>query len=181
MKELSLHILDIAQNSVRAEASEIRIEISEDETTLTFTVSDNGCGMDKELLRTVTDPFTTTRSTRKVGLGIPLLKLSCESTGGSFRIDSRTDEYHGTQTQASFIKTHIDYTPLGDMTDTVCTLVQGSPSVRFVFRHSYHDREVFLDTEQIRAVLGEDISLAEPEILSWIRESLNEEYQNLKI
>lgn len=181
MKELSLHILDIAQNSVRAGASLIRIEITEDEETLTFSISDNGCGMDEAFLRAVTDPFTTTRTTRGVGLGIPLLKLSCESTGGAFSISSRTDENHGTVTTASFIKTHIDYTPLGDMTDTVCTLVQGSPTLHFIYRHTYLGREVSLDTEMIRRALGDEISLAEPEILLWIRESLNEEYQKLKL
>ena len=181
MKELSLNVLDIAKNSVKAGATLVQILLEETARTLTMRIVDDGCGMTEEFLESVTNPFCTTRTTRKVGMGIPLLKLSCESTGGTFRIESRTDEHHGTKTQANFIKTHIDYTPLGDMTDTVCTLVQGSPTIRFVFRHSYHGREVFLDTDQIRAVLGENISLAEPEILCWIRESLNEEYQNLKI
>ena len=114
MKELSLNILDIAENSLKAGATLVGIDVTEEKDTLTVTVSDNGCGMTEEFLKTVTDPFSTTRTTRKVGLGIPLLKMEAEQTGGSFSIMSRCEaEYksdHGTVTSAVFYKDHIDMT-----------------------------------------------------------------------
>ena len=180
MKELSLNILDIAQNSVRANATLIRIDLIETETTFTFTVTDNGCGMSESLLRSVTDPFTTTRTTRKVGLGIPLLKLAAEMTGGYIDITSSVGEDHGTKTKAHFFKSHIDYTPLGNIVDTVCTLVQGSPSIDFVFSHEMPDGSVSLDTRQMREILGEQTPLNDPEILLWIKDSLTQEYDEIK-
>ena len=180
MKELSLNILDIAQNSVRANATLIRIDLIETETTFTFTVTDNGCGMSESLLRSVTDPFTTTRTTRKVGLGIPLLKLAAEMTGGYIDITSSVGEDHGTKTKAHFFKSHIDYTPLGNIVDTVCTLVQGSPGIDFVFSHEMPGGSVSLDTRQMREILGEQTPLNDPEILLWIKDSLTQEYDEIK-
>lgn len=117
MKELSLNILDIAMNSVKAEATRIDIEIRETEDELEFSVSDNGYGMSEEMIRRVTDPFCTTRTTRKVGLGIPFLRMAAEQTGGSISITSRERSKYpndcGTKTSAKFFKKHIDYTPLG--------------------------------------------------------------------
>ena len=114
MKELSLNILDIAQNSITARATVIKITIDETPQTLSVSVEDNGCGMSAEMVRSVTDPFCTTRKTRKVGLGIPFLKMEAERTGGSFSISSRSEaEYpdcHGTVTSAVFIKNHLDFT-----------------------------------------------------------------------
>ena len=111
MKELSLNILDIAENSIKAKATRVTIEIFETADTLKFTVSDNGCGMKPDFLKSVTDPFTTTRTTRPVGLGIPLLKMAAEQTGGSVEITSKhIDDYpdsHGTVTSAIFFKNHI--------------------------------------------------------------------------
>ena len=128
MKELSLNILDIAENSVKAKATEIAISITEDDEKLTFSISDNGIGMEKAFLESVTNPFTTTRTTRPVGLGIPLLKLAAEQTGGSMNIESRYfkdyPDAHGTTTSATFFKKHIDFVPLGNITETVVTLIQ---------------------------------------------------------
>ena len=180
MKELSLNILDIAMNSVRANATLVEMLLTESEKTFSFIIKDNGCGMSEELLRSVTNPFTTTRTTRKVGLGIPLLKLAAEMTGGYVEITSKTNENHGTQTKAFFHKDHIDYTPLGNVVDTVCTLVQGSPAIDFVFSHQMPQGTVLLDTRQMREVLGHDTPLNDPEILQWIKESLTAEYEELK-
>ena len=139
MKELSLNILDIAKNSVKAGAKLCTVEITEDRETLDLKISDDGCGMKEEFVKNVTDPFCTTRTTRAVGLGIPLLKLEAEQTGGSFSITSRHEsEYpddHGTVTEAKFYKNHIDMTPLGDIISSVATLVQGSPEIDFLFIH----------------------------------------------
>ena len=182
MKELSLNILDITQNSVKAGAKNISLVIKESGTRLCFSVTDDGCGMTAEFLARVTDPFCTTRTTRRVGLGLPFLKLMAEQTGGSMEITSRAaaehPDDHGTTTSATFCKNHIDCLPLGDILSTVLTLIQGSPQINFTFRHELPGGgAVELSTAKLRGVLGEDISLAAPEIILWIREYLTEAYQ----
>ena len=184
MKELSLNVLDIAENSVKAGATLIRIHIEETEETLTLTVTDDGCGMTEEILERVTNPFCTTRTTRKVGLGIPLLKLAAEQTGGTVTIRSKHvslfPEEHGTELVALFYKTHIDFTPMGDIISTVTTLIQGSPGIDFEFVHTDPKGEVLLDTRQVREVLGEEIPLSEPDVIRWIAEYLKEQYGSKK-
>ena len=179
MKELSLNILDIVQNSIKAKASLVGIKIIEDDETLEIIVSDNGCGMKQDFLATVTDPFSTTRTTRKVGLGIPLLKLQAEQTGGNFGITSRHEsEYpdtHGTETRALYYKNHIDMTPVGDIVATVVTLIQCNPHIDFDFCHKTGEKEIVLDTRQMREILG-DIPLNSAEVIGWVSESLGEQY-----
>lgn len=184
MKELSLNILDITENSVKAGATLITISVEETDETLLMSVTDNGCGMKEEILRGVTDPFYTTRTTRKVGLGIPLLKLAAEQTGGYVTIESRHEEKypetHGTKTTALFYKNHIDFTPMGDIVSTVTTLIQGSPDIDFEFRHTAKDLDVLLDTRQLRETLGAEIPLNSPEIIRWIAQYLNDQYKKYK-
>lgn len=182
MKELSLNILDIAQNSIRARATEVEIALQEDKESLTITISDNGCGMKEEFLRRVTDPFSTTRTTRSVGLGLPFFKMEAEMTGGSLDIRSKSEEEyedHGTVVTARFFKNHIDYTPLGNIIDTVCTLIHGAENVDFLFSHAYGEQTVMLSTREMREMLGEDIPLSSPEVLAWAREYLTEGYETL--
>ncbi len=180
MKELSLNILDVAKNSVKAGASLVGIEIDETDETVKITISDDGCGMKPDFLAHVTDPFTTTRTTRPVGLGLPLLKLEAEQTGGGLEITSRhRDEFpdsHGTVTSALFYKNHIDMTPLGDVIGSLVTLIQGSPDIDFKFIHKMPEREVSLDTRELREVLGEDVPLDTPDVLVWITENLKGQY-----
>ena len=183
MDELSLYVLDITMNSVRAGASKISIELVEDGDWLIFTVTDNGCGMTAEQVKKLSDPFFTTRKTRKVGLGIPFLRMLAEMTGGSVEIESIHESVsadHGTRTMAKFGRNHIDFIPIGDMVETVKTLIQGSPDIDFEFAHRANDREVFLSCSQMREVLG-GISLNEPEILEWIGENLKEQYFEAQI
>ena len=183
MDELSLYVLDITMNSVRAGATEIRIELIEEGEKLTFKVSDNGCGMTEEQLKRLSDPFFTTRKTRKVGLGIPFLKMLAEMTGGGVEITSTHESVsadHGTTTTASLLKDHIDFIPLGDMVETVKTLIQGSPEINFTYIHKTSNGEVRLSCAEMREVLGE-IPLNEPEILEWIGENLREQYKALKV
>lgn len=179
MKELSLNILDIAENSVKAGATLTEISIEENGEILALTVADNGCGMSEEVLRSVTDPFYTTRTTRKVGMGIPLLKLEAELTGGGLEISSKhISEYpseHGTRVRAVFYKNHIDFTPLGDVTESIVTLIQGHPDRDFLFTHKTEEREVTLDTRELREAL-EGVPLDTYEVIKWIREYLNEQY-----
>ena len=179
MKELSLNILDITENSVKAGATLTEIIIDEDDTTLSITVKDDGCGMNEEVVRSVTNPFYTTRTTRSVGLGIPLLKLAAEQTGGGIEIKSTPDDksggYHGTTLKANFFKNHIDFTPLGDVIATVTTLIQGHPDSDFLFLHRKDGREVRLYTPELKEAL-DGVSLAEYEVIKWISEYLKEQY-----
>ena len=182
MKELSLNILDIAQNSVKADADTVSVLLDETPETLTIRIEDNGCGMKQDFLQAVTDPFTTTRTTRNVGLGIPLFKLAAEQTEGAFTITSRhIDEYpdsHGTVTEARFNKNHLDFTPLGDVVSTVTVLIQGSPEIHWIFRHSTERGEVALDTDELKEALG-DVPLNHIEVINWITGYLKEQYEEI--
>ena len=179
MKELSLNILDVAKNSVSAGASLIEIILDEDaDGMLTLKINDNGCGMSEETLRGVTDPFYTTRKTRKVGMGLPLLKMAAEQTGGGLKIVS-SDKVgeSGTRLEATFDTKSIDFMPIGDIVSTVCILIAGSPEIDFEFSDVSPKRSNSLKTAELRAVLG-DVSLAEPEVQMWIKEYLEEQYRS---
>ncbi len=178
MKELSLNILDITENSVKAGATLTEISIIEKGDTLTLIIKDDGCGMSEEILKTVENPFYTTRTTRKVGLGIPLLKMAAEQTGGEVKIVSNTADDHGTCVTANFFKNHLDFTPLGDVKETVLTLIQGHPDTDFLFTHQKDNGEVILDTRELRTVL-EGVPLNTYEVLEWIKAYLNEQYELL--
>ena len=177
MKELSLNILDIAMNSVNAGAENIAIALDETPTQLTITITDDGCGMSEEVVRRLSDPFYTTRTTRKVGMGVPFYLLAAEQTGGSVKIDSvpEPDPRHGTVITAVFRTDHIDSTPLGDIISTVTTLIHGYPDIDLTFTHTFPDHEVALSTRQIKEMLG-DIPINSLEILNWIRDFLEEQY-----
>ena len=180
MKELSLNILDIAQNSLRAEARNVEITLTESDATLNFTIRDDGFGMTPEFLSRVTDPFSTTRTTRSVGLGLPFLKMEAEMTGGSFSIESKTREAspdaHGTVVSATFVKTHIDFIPLGNIIDTLCTLVMGAGDVDVTFAHRMPGREIAFSTKEMREMLGDEVPLDAPEVIVWLREYLEDAY-----
>ena len=183
MKELSLNILDIAQNSIKANASLLEILLEETNETLRITITDNGCGMTPEILARVTDPFCTTRTTRKVGMGLPLFKMEAEQTGGNLEISSKSiadyPDSHGTKVSALFFKNHIDFTPLGDVISTVITIIQGScDKTELIYRHIYPETglDVKLDTRILKETLGNEVPLSEPEVLQWITEVLKENY-----
>ncbi len=182
MKELSLNILDIVENSVKAGASLTEILLTEQGNALTITIRDDGCGMDAETVRRVTDPFYTTRTTRAVGLGLPLLKLEAQQTGGDVTVTSRdTATYpdtHGTEVTAVFYTDHIDCPPIGDIPATVVTLVQGHPDTDFLFVHTNGENEVRFDTREIREIL-EGVPLDSFEVLQWIQGFLAEGYESL--
>lgn len=171
MKELSLHILDIAQNSVSAGAGSILIRLAWKPGTLDVAIEDDGRGMEPEFLKTAAEPFSTTRKTRKVGLGLPLFKLAAEQTGGSF--DIRSEPGKGTRVHARFRTDQIDMPPLGDMAATYTALVQGSPDINFVLRFEYGGETFECSASEIRAALG-DVPLDEPEVLAWIGDYIRE-------
>lgn len=173
MTELSLNVLDIANNSIRAGADliEIKIEIQRDQDTLEITIADNGCGMDEEQLKKVEDPFFTTRTTRKIGLGVPFFKMAALSTGGSFSIQSAKGT--GTTVKAVFGLSHIDRMPLGDMNSTIHTLITLNSQIDFLYTYVYDGKEFALDTRQFREILN-DVPLNSPEVSAYIKDYLKE-------
>lgn len=176
MRELSLNVMDVAQNSVRAQAKLITISVEEDRHnhTMNISIKDDGCGMTEEQIEQVVDPFFTTRTTRKVGLGVPLFKLSAEQAGGSFDIKSKLKE--GTVTTAKYNTYHVDMTPLGDINSTISILIRCNPDIDFVFIHSVDENSFTLDTRELREVLG-DVSLDNADVIQWIEEFLDEQTQ----
>ncbi len=173
MPEIALNVLDIAQNSVRAEASliQIRVDVNEQADTLTIIIEDNGCGMTPEQVAHVEDPFFTTRTTRKIGLGVPFFKLAAISTGGSFSIVSEPGK--GTVVTAVFGLSHIDRMPLGDINGTIHTLITFNTSIDFLYVYRFNDKSFTLDTREFKKIL-ENVPLDVPEVSQYIREFLNE-------
>lgn len=179
MKELSLHLLDVAQNSVAAGAEHIDLILEENAQHLCrLAIVDDGRGMSPEFLANVTDPFITTRTTRKVGMGLPLLRMMAEQTGGKLEIESEVGV--GTTVTAWFQADHIDCPPLGDMPSTVALLIQGAPEVEWTYRHTSPKGAFTLDTRELRAVLGPDVPLSEPDVTLWIQEHLHEQEEAIK-
>ena len=174
MRELALNILDITENSVSAGAHLIEIDVLADfaKDEMAIRIRDDGCGMDEQMLATVCDPFTTTRTTRKVGMGLPLFKFSAESAGGTFSI--RSEKGKGTEVVATYRIGHVDRMPLGDFGGVVLQLVTMNPQVDFVFTAQSGETTGKLDTRELREILGEDIPLGAPEVRSFLREYIQE-------
>lgn len=177
-RELSQHLLDIFENGAKAGASLITLNIAEDLSTdrLVLELRDNGSGMPAEMVRRIADPWVTTRTTRKVGLGIPFLKQTAEMCGGAFGIESELGV--GTRTWAAFQHSHIDRPPLGDVAGTVLCMIVGFRTLDVLYHHTVQNatgalREFSLDTREIREVLG-DVDLSDPEVLAYLREMLQE-------
>lgn len=172
MKEISLHLLDIIQNSVSAGAGRISISLSckKREDILAITIEDNGKGMDDELLKRVADPFATTRTTRKVGLGIPLFKAAAEDAEGYFKISSRLGV--GTIVEAGFKISSIDRLPLGDLAGIVTDMIMSNPEIDYVLLLENRKRAFQVSTDEIKSRLGE-VPINEYHVLEWIREYLN--------
>lgn len=176
MRDLSLHILDLAQNSIRAEATLVQLKINVSENgILSIIIQDDGCGMDEALLKRVMSPFGTTRTTRKVGLGIPMMAENCRLAGGDLRIESEVGK--GTVLTAWLNTASIDCLPLGDIAGTVVTLVSANPDKPdFLLECKTVKGEMAFDTRQIREVL-QGVPLNEPEIVGWMDASLREEIE----
>lgn len=172
MKEISLHLLDIVRNSVSAGADRISIKLScrVKEDILDITIEDNGRGMDEKLLKRVTDPFATTRTTRKVGLGIPLFMSAAESTGGYFEISSVPG--NGTVVKAGFGISSIDRLPLGDLAGIITDLIMSEPEINYILVLECKGRSFRMDTAEIVKTLN-GVPVTEYVVLEWIREYLN--------
>lgn len=176
MRDLSLNILDVAENSVKAKATKVVIDITADSDLLTIRITDNGKGMSREFAQRVTDPFVTTRTTRKVGLGLPLLKMHAEQAGGDFKLDSEPGR--GTRVEATFRIRHVDRNPLGDIPGTMVTLVAQAPECDFTLNYEIEGSRYVFDTAEIKAQLN-DISIDEPEILVFLGEMIKENLENI--
>ena len=171
MKDLSMHILDIAENSVRAGSADVDVELYYQGNRLELVIRDNGCGMDAEMVRNITDPYTTSRTSRKVGLGLPFLKMNAEQTGG--RVDVESEPGKGTWVRAVFMKDHIDCIPEGDIPATLASLISGHPDVNFRIRIDKNGESFDLSTEEIKEVL-DGIPVSHPKVGMFIRNMLKE-------
>jgi hypothetical protein len=177
MEELALHILDLVQNSIEANATLVEIILREDTqaNTLTLEIRDNGRGMDEQQVAQVGDPFFTTRTTRKVGLGIPLLKVAAEQAGGWLEIYSAKGR--GTTVRASFSHDHIDRAPIGNMADTLVALFSTHQTLDITYCHELNGESFCLDSRELREICGD--SLGHPKIIQWLREYVAEHENQL--
>lgn len=173
-----MHILDIAMNSIKANSTQISIAIEESniKNTLMITIEDNGCGMDEEILRKVTDPFFTTRTTRKVGLGLPMLKESCERCNGYLKLDSKVKE--GTKVECVFEKSNIDRPPLGNMGETIMTIINSIEGCELIYSHKTDLNSFVLNTIELKNIL-ENVDIKEYSVLIWIKDYINESVEYL--
>ncbi|NLO99498.1 MAG: sensor histidine kinase [Clostridiaceae bacterium] len=172
MKDISLHIMDIVQNSIVAGADKISVDlkVQGDPQMLILEIQDNGKGMDEEFIREVTDPFKTSRTTRNVGLGIPLLVQSANMAGGGLKIKSEPGK--GTDLQARFIVNHIDRIPLGDIPETIKMLIMANPNISWTIRFSSPNDDFELDTDELKQHL-EGVSIANNNVLEWIQNTIS--------
>lgn len=179
MKDLSMHIIDIMQNSIEAGATEIRLLISECTVQDCFSIeiTDNGRGMSAEILAKATDPFFTSRKTRQIGLGIPLLKAAAERCEGEMILDSTPGK--GTSIRATFRHSHIDRAPLGNIVDTIVNTIMSSPDLNLSFRHRINDREITFDAAELRTQL-EDVPLNNQAVINWIKNFLTDSYNEIQ-
>jgi len=173
MRDLSLHLLDLAQNSIKAGASLVTIRMTVDDNGwLTFSLVDDGCGMSPELLSRVTSPFATTRTTRKVGLGIPMMMENAQRAGGDLAIESEVGK--GTTLTVTYDTRNIDSLPMGDLAGTILSLILTNPDKpEFLFEGKSPVGEGSFDTREVRAVLA-GVPLNEPAVTAWMKDALEE-------
>lgn len=173
MREISLHILDILQNSIAAEATRIELQAMADtkRDTLQITIMDNGRGMSPETVERVLSPFFTTRRTRKVGLGLSMFKAAAEMCDGGVSISSKLGD--GTRVDAEFKLSHIDRAPFGNISSTLVTAIVANPEISFRYEQTVDDNTFVLDMDDIRRVLG-DVSIQAAPVIGWLRAYINE-------
>jgi hypothetical protein len=179
MKDIASHILDITENSVRARAALIEIEVVKDETSdsLILKIKDNGCGMDQAMVKNLTNPFYTTRKTRKVGLGIPLLVQNCEMSGGNVTITSEPGE--GTELIATFGLSHIDRPPEGEIDDVFVNIATGYPNADFILKYSTVKGDFEMDTREIKQMF-EGLPINDLDVVTGLKEIVKNNIRELK-
>lgn len=177
MRDISLHVLDIAMNSINAQATLIEIEFIVTDDTYELTIKDNGKGMTEEELQKVRDPFFTSRLTRKVGLGIPMLEQNVLKTNGHFEINSIINQ--GTIVEAVFNKHHIDCLPVGDMAETIISLIMIAPQIDYIIKLKSPKDEYILNTQEIKEIL-QDVEINNINVISLLRKDLKIINKSLK-
>ncbi len=180
MKDISLHILDIAQNSVSAQAKNIVIDIHEDsgKDKLSILIQDDGRGMAPEIVQRVTDPFYTTRTTRKVGMGLSLFKQNAQQTGGDLTVESEPGK--GTIIKTHFVLSHLDRPPLGDMPGVMMILVGGTTGIEWYYKHRVDDKEYVFDTREVKEAL-DGMEISEPSVMKYLKDMIRENLQELRV
>jgi len=173
MQDMAMYLLDIANNSIEAKALNIYIYLAEleREDRLILSVTDDGCGMDQATLEKVVNPFYTTRTTRKIGLGIAFFKALADACDGKFTIESEIGK--GTFIKVDIRRSHLDTPPLGDIAETILTLIQASETIEYIFRYQNDQGEYIFDTRKVKEIL-DGVSICEPSILLWIKDYLND-------
>ncbi|MGN0033899.1 MAG: ATP-binding protein [Candidatus Limimorpha sp.] len=179
MRELSLHVYDLLENSIAANATVIELIIKDSlkENIYSFTINDNGRGMSPDFLARVTDPWTTTRSTRKIGIGLPLIKMNSENCGGGMDIQSEPNV--GTTLNFWFQHDHIDRPPMGDISGTIVMLSSQYQNIRFIYRHITDVGEYTYDTDEVKEALG-GMSMQDITIMKYLREMIDENLKEIK-
>lgn len=178
MVDLSLHILDVATNSFKAKAKMVKVVVKEEIDCINVWITDNGCGMSEEVLKNVTNPFYTTRTTRKVGLGLPLFRQTLEQTGGFLKISSQIGK--GTEIHGLMYTNHIDAIPIGDLGESIFVLVTNPYDIDVRFEMIFKDQskeEFVIDTKDIKEVL-DGVPLTENSVMMWIKEYIEEGFNN---
>ncbi|MEE4199018.1 MAG: ATP-binding protein [Bacteroidales bacterium] len=180
MNNLSMHILDIVQNSISGDASviELKIEIQTGKNSFGIRIRDNGRGMDEEMLNHVTDPYTTTRTSRKVGLGLPLLKHTAEQAGGYLKVYSEVNG--GTEVYAVMQNDHIDRPDLGDIAGTIVLIAAANPGIEIRYIHQVNENQYIFDTREIKEAL-EGMPIHNPKIRTYLKEMIRENINELYV
>lgn len=180
MREIALHILDIAENGIAAGADTISILVNEarKDNLLKLEIKDNGRGIPSSIFKNVTDPFSTTRTTRRVGMGLSLLKAAALRCDGSFDIESEPGK--GTKVNAGFRFDHIDRAPLGNMADSVMVLIAGHPDIDFIYTHIIDENDFVLDTSEIKKEL-EDIPITDSSIMLHLSELIKNALKDIEL
>jgi hypothetical protein len=175
MRDLSMHVLDITMNSIRANAKNIEIVVNEQIIAdyLELIITDDGEGMSDDVMKQVLSPFYTTRTTREVGLGLALLAQNVELTGGELSIDSIEGE--GTTVYAKFVYSHIDRIPIGNLAETIVSLIIMEPAIDFLYRYTQENRIYVLDTKEIKRLI-EEVPINHPKVIEWIKEDLKQPF-----
>ena len=179
MREISLHVLDIIQNSIAAEADLIKLIIEENhkKDKLIVKIIDDGKGMGEEKQKEVLDPFVTSRTTREVGLGLPLFKEAALQCNGDFELTSTVGE--GTELKATFQHSHIDRAPLGDIVGTIISFLVSNPDIELVYQHQVDDEEFKLDTREVKEKLG-GVKINSPDVIAWLKDYLKEGLRQIR-
>lgn len=178
MREISLHLLDLVQNSIEAGATSVKLEINENLNSdkMIIRVMDNGRGMDEKLRQLVIDPFITTRTTRRIGLGLPLMDMSTKRCGGYLDVDSTPGK--GTVVEAMYQHSHLDRPPMGNLVETVKSILVANPELDFIYDHTVNDRRFTVSSRDLADTL-DGIPLTQPDVLVWLNGYLSDHIANL--